>query len=212
MSRSELNIKTNTVEPNHNQTEQNRNQTKQNSSAKASNVTPDNDSGFVVAKQDEWSAMTSSSTPIGEMMDAIRGVEQVSSFKGPKDALLASFGGATAPVTNQSSQAHHDLPPVPKLADLFKESPHIENNMESTVNKYELIQETLESLLENAYNTLSQELNAHEARDTQERIAAIEDRLEANSRELSLANYYFELQQNREEIARELADAETEDA
>ncbi|MFH1873652.1 MAG: hypothetical protein ABH859_00490 [Pseudomonadota bacterium] len=209
MSRTELNIKTNSATQS--QTEQKINQTEQNSTVKASSVTDYNNSGFIIATKNEWQAMTSESTPIGEMMDAINGVEQTSSFKGPRDALLASFSGPASTISQQDAQASYDLPPVPKLQDLFEQSPHIQDNMESTVNKYELIQETLENLLQNAYSALQQELNAHEARATQDRIRAIESRLEENSRELTLANYYYELQQDREEIARELVDAETED-
>jgi hypothetical protein len=140
-------------------------------------------------------------SPVGDMMDAINGVEQQNTYYGPIDEMSANMVLVDPRIPNPLLQ-DREITYVPDLyKDLFKSSPGLMDDMKPVVDKYEALIKTIDQQLKNDYYALKQPMSLVETDATQKEVEVLKaNKLRAEGF-LENAKYYLYLQKLREKAA-----------
>lgn len=170
--------------------------------AKSVSTDPREKSQYVNAGKNKWKSMSTPSD-IGDMMDAMNGIEEMSSYRGPID-LMSDLMIINDPLADHEAQNYIEIPDVPDLhKDLIKPDPKLLDDMEPIVERYDALIKTFDELIENAEYSLKQAVSQSEAKSISDEIEALKyGKLEA-IQNWQKANVYWEEQKLREEVAKE---------
>lgn len=163
-------------------------------------VSPREKSSFVAVEKDQWKAMTTPSD-IGDMMNAINGVEEPSYYRGPIDAM-SNWMIIDDPTFTDEGMSAIELPYVPDLnEDLLKNIPRLADNIKPIIEKYEALLKTYDELLFNARESLKYPMSISEIDQLQREIEIIKYNKGALINNYEEAQAVYEVQKAREEAA-----------
>ena len=159
-------------------------------------------SQFVSVGKDNWKSMSTPSD-IGDMMDAMNGIEEMSSYRGPID-LMSDIMIINDPLADHAASQNVQVLDVPDLhKDLLKPNPRLLDDMEPIVERYDALIKTFDELIENTEYSLKQAVSQYEAKSLADQLEALKyGKLEA-IQNWQKANVYWEEQKLREEAAKE---------
>lgn len=157
-------------------------------------------STFVEVGKDQWKAMGTPSV-IGDMMDYMGGVERMSQYRGPIDAL-SDMMVINDPVRNKRILGNPEIPDVPDLyKDLFKKNPRLMDDMLPIVERYKALLKTFDVLIENIRYSLKQPMSPLEAQALQKEFEALKYGKADAAKFLAEAEHFYDQQKLREEAA-----------
>ncbi len=164
-------------------------------------------SGFESVGKDNWRAITATPSDIGDMMDAINGIEAESQYTGPIDRLIDSLV-IDDPIQNPAGLDNHEFLNVPDLyKDLIYKNGGLLKNMKPIVERYELIVSKTKDLIANARYALQQPMTSKEAESYQVYLEKLNDSLLDAQVQLEEAKYYYQVQKLEEQAAREASES-----
>ena len=168
-------------------------------------------STFSSVGQDPWKAMATPSD-IGDMLDAMNGIDAQSQYRGPIDWLSQNMV-INDPIASRKLMPASRVPYVPDLhKDLFAGNPKLMDNMKPVVEKYEALLATLDELLKNDREALKGPMSELETQIVQKEIEDITRTKGLAEKNLGKARSYLDIQINNEKVTREKEKAEREAA